>query len=476
VTDRWLLPVLFVVMTAGCGDDAPGSPDADDSPDADTTPPATYEFPSRYDSARSSVAYDGQVARLTWIVEMSRWIDVVNADVSTGGVNRAAGDVIRELDVYYRYDATFADVPVLLTLTPPIEPAQRVMGGLSTSANLRGKLAGLDSDAATVMYKDWSTGLEGWSGISAPDALVQAWIALLDAAAAGYNPEPPRDPAGNAIAKVHVTPAGLDLRELLQKFLLGAVALSQGADDYLDDATPDKGLLTPNTRDGDHPWTRLEHTWDEGFGYFGAPRDYGSYPVAELAATAHHDSDDNGYIDLGREYVTGAAGNAAKRDLGAVVPTDFARRAWEAFVAGRQLIASVDGELSPDQQAELRGYRDAAVAAWEQAIAATVVHYINDVLGHMTDDTYSFTDHAKHWSEMKGFALSFQFNPRSPMREQGRFATFHALVGDAPVLMNAGATALEAYRRDLREARSLLGAAYGFAAANLGDDQGQGGW
>ena len=63
---------------------------------------------------------------------------------------------------------------------------------------------------------------------------------------------------------------------------------------------------------------------------------------------------------------------------------------------------------------ELKAHRDAALSAWEKAIAATVVHYINDVIGDMEAEDYSFYDHAKHWSEMKGFALSFQFNRRSP--------------------------------------------------------------
>ena len=40
-------------------------------------------------------------------------------------------------------------------------------------------------------------------------------------------------------------------------------------------------------------------------------------------------------------------------------------------------------ELTDDQIAELQVYRDQAVGAWEKAISATVVHYINDVLQDM---------------------------------------------------------------------------------------------
>ena len=119
--------------------------------------------------------------------------------------------------------------------------------------------------------------------------------------------------------------------------------------------------------------------------------------------------------------------------------------------------------------AELKGYRDTVVWGWEMAFAATAVHYINDTLGDMakfgTAD-YSFADHAKHWGELKGFALGFQFSPHSPLTDAD-FASFHAKVGDAPVLEDAGAEAIAAYETALQEAAAILGAAYGFADVNV---------
>ena len=116
--------------------------------------------------------------------------------------------------------------------------------------------------------------------------------------------------------------------------------------------------------------------------------------------------------------------------------------------------------------------------AWEKAIAASVVHYINAVLADkalMDTEAYSFADHAKHWSEGKGFALAFQFNPRSPLSDAD-FATLHSLLGEAPALESADAEARAAYADGLRAARQLLGETYGFAAENLGDSNGDGGW
>ena len=116
--------------------------------------------------------------------------------------------------------------------------------------------------------------------------------------------------------------------------------------------------------------------------------------------------------------------------------------------------------------------------AWEKAISSSVVHYINDTLqdmGAIGTADYSFDDHAKHWSEMKGFALSFQFNPRSPM-SGADFETLHGYFGVAPVLSSAGDAALADYAADLLAARALIGEAYGFDSANLGDDDGTNGW
>ena len=112
------------------------------------------------------------------------------------------------------------------------------------------------------------------------------------------------------------------------------------------------------------------------------------------------------------------------------------------------------------------------MSTWEKAYAATAIHYVNEVLADMdaigTPD-YSFADHAKHWSELKGFALGLQFNPRSPLHTSTRFADFHDLVGDAPVLPNdvGGPSAISDYRTDLESARAILAEAYGFDASNV---------
>ena len=96
-------------------------------------------------------------------------------------------------------------------------------------------------------------------------------------------------------------------------------------------------------------------------------------------------------------------------------------------------------------------------------------------MGKFDTADYSFSTHAKHWGEMKGFALGLQFNPRSPMTDAD-FISFHMLVGDAPVLHTATASDIADYKSNLVDARDLLANAYGFDTENMGDEEGENGW
>ena len=104
------------------------------------------------------------------------------------------------------------------------------------------------------------------------------------------------------------------------------------------------------------------------------------------------------------------------------------------------------------------------------------MHYINEVLADLDklssdSDEYSFVDHAKHWSELKGFALGLQFNPRSRLA-LADFKQLHVHIGDAPVIEGSTLLAMD----NLVQARTLLMTTYGFDAANTGDNAGAGGW
>ncbi len=474
---------LLLLFLAAC---APVAADDDDSrpADDDDAAPEVYAFDSRFEGG-SSVSYSGQTMRQALIVALADRIDGMTERVDTGWVP-APGDVVGELMAYYAFDGASSGSLEHGVATDPA-PLQTTWDDIAEGKDLRGKLAGNDP---VGHHLDYGAGFVGWDAadVSTPDDLVLHWFDALEALVIDRaNGATPPGPDGAPIPRASITPEGQDLEELLAKFVAMAVCFSQGTDDYLDDSQLGKGLLSdhsgPDDEDGG-AFTALEHAWDEGFGYFGAPRDFGAYSDDEIASAGGrpdwqgmHDSDGDGAIDLGSERIWGHAANAGKRDRGAAEATDFSQEAWDAFLGGRALIAAADGPLDEAELAELGAYRDAAVRAWEGAIAATAVHYINEVLVDMaafgTAD-YDFGAHSKHWSELKGFTLGLQFNPRSPLLAD--FAAFHALIGQAPALPDAGSADAEAYADALLEARALLGDAYGFSDANLGGDDGHGGW
>ncbi|MBN95236.1 MAG: DUF4856 domain-containing protein [Deltaproteobacteria bacterium] len=488
-----LLPLLLLVGCPGpeANDDDDSSDDtgddddtADDGP-GDVTVPDHYEFDSRFADG-SSVSYSGQVFRQVLITGLKGELSGMTDRLDTDGWTPAAGEVVSALNFYLEFDGDTSGTLAHGVSTTPAT-SQTSFDDISSGKDLLGKLAGND---AVGQHKDWSTDFHGWgaTGSTNPEALVRSWFQTVEDQALewtlGNKPQLPQG-EGDADA-VTLTTEGQDLAQLVHKFLSCAVPFSQGADDYMDDDEPDKGLLADNTAAVDgKPYTALEHAWDEGFGYFGASRDYGDYTDEDIAGSGtgdygegYFDTNGDGSIDLTSEYIFGHAVNAGKRDKGASddAPTDFTQGAWDGFVTGRAIISSADGALTDDQMTALKAERDAAIANWEGAVAATVVHYINDTLqdmGKFGTDDYSFATHAKHWSEMKGFALCFQFNPRSPL-SSAEFGTLHDYFGIAPAL--PGSADVEAYKTSLRSARDLLQTAYEFDAANMGDENGEGGW
>jgi hypothetical protein len=435
-----------------------------------------YDFESKAMPGESSVSYSGQIARQLLISDLFKVIgaelsDATTFDTNGTFVNREA--VLNALNSYFDVaDYDVASQRTLLTTTSP--GGQTMLSEISSSSkNLVGKIAGND---ATGQHKDWNSEFAGWGakGSTTPEGLVRTFFDMLaDNAQIQLDGTVRQDPFGNDITNISLTSDGRDLRQLIQKFLSMSVSFSQGVDDYLDNDVDGKGLLSDHT-DTEKAYTSLEHQFDEGFGYFGAARDYLDYSDEEVATKGgrddwqlYHDTNGDGSIDFNSEYNFGHSANASKRDRGATVANDFSKEAMDAFLQGRKLLNDTAGvALTDAQKTELYGYRDTAVLTWEKAIAATVVHYINDVdadLEKIGTDDFSYSTLAKHWSEMKGFALGLQFNKNTPLNDAD-FITVHTMMGDMPVL--TGEAEVLTYRANLLIARDLLQAAYAFDAEN----------
>jgi hypothetical protein len=339
-------------------------------------------------------------------------------------------------------------------------------------------------------HKDWNNGeFDGWNSDASisPEGLIDVFFGqLADNAEEFIAGNTIRySTTGDEISKVYLNTDGTDLKQLIQKLLLVGVTYSQATDDYLGHETEGKGLTNDNIDQdgGTKAYSALEHQFDEGFGYFGATVDYLAYSDTEIAGkvtsdedgrsdwNGQHDTNNDGEIDLTSEVVLGIAANAAKRDLGTVgntTPTDFTAQIMNAFLAGRKIINDNAGSaLSTQQFDELKAQRDIVVDGWERALATTVVHYINEVHSDLTafdTDDFNYADAAKHYSELKGFALGLQFNPYSKITDE-QFVEFHTLVKDKPVLDTA--TNVIAYRADLLEARDIIATALSLDDENV---------
>lgn len=440
-----------------------------------------YTFDSQINTDESSVSYSGQIARHTLIAELNNYISSgLQTDLDNGTLTTRQ-DVLDKLDSYFRTsELQYPDLPITF-----LENAQQsLISDISSShKNLVGKLAGNDTGG---QHKEWNNGaFAGWNttGSTTPEGLVDMLFGMLaDNAVAHLNGTIRQDFNGNDITKIFINTDGKDLQQLIQKFLLMGVTYSQGTDDYFGADTDGKGLLTDNVsaQSAGRPYTNLEHQFDEGFGYFGAARNYLEYTDVEISSkvsdtagradwNGNHDTDGNGSIDLQSEYNWGQSVNAGKRDLstaGNSNPTDFTQQAMTAFIAGRKLLNdNVGTAIEGDLRAQLEQQVEAGVDAWERAIVATVIHYINDThadLDSIGSEDFNYANLAKHFSEMKGFALGLQFNERTQLSDSD-FEAIHQLMGTAPVMQGD----VEAYQSGLLQARSILDNAYNFDTENV---------
>jgi len=201
------------------------------------------------------------------------------------------------------------------------------------------------------------------------------------------------------------TSNGIVLSQFAEKMLLGTPIYGKGA------------AILSDFADGNVSSDQAEQ-WDAAFGYFGFPRtlepflDYSGGTEGLAGGNVARDVDDNGSVDLTSEYVHTWASYAIERSAAAANngnENDFARRAFEALVQGREAIES--GE-DPSSQAET------ALQAWEQVVAINVIHYVNSMQGNLEGASGMLESPAEGesgnvgedaWGEAKAFAWGLQF-------------------------------------------------------------------
>ncbi|MCV6590359.1 MAG: DUF4856 domain-containing protein [Marinobacterium sp.] len=242
---------------------------------------------------------------------------------------------------------------------------------------------------------------------------------------------------------------GLDYAQLISKFAMGAVFYNQAVDNYLDEKL-DAGTKPNNKayKDG-KPYTGKEHVWDEAFGYFGAPAhtlDLTAEQVYNIAkrkpeAFKLADANGDGKVSLYNEMAFAHAYYAAGFDKGG--KTQYLHTITQAFFDGRQLLADADGQALTDAQRNtLKSYANVIAGNWEKVIAEAVFKYagstykdlekITAALENDGDISKLYRTYAKHWGELKGFAMALQMGGKD-LGATG--VQLNRLIGFGPVLL-----------------------------------------
>lgn len=330
----------------------------------------------------NSVAYTGQVARNIMIDSLKSL-----AGTADGGANAAALEAAMML---YFARGNQEDLAIVSHKGKDGFPiTQTMLNEISSSANLAGKT--------------YDGLVPGWPGNMTGPEVVAHMIRHAARSEGGVDAE-----------------LGYDYGQLIQKFLIGAVSYNQIVDNYLDEK------MTAGTKPNNKPYsdgaayTGKEHSWDEGFGYFGAPAhalslDAGqAYGISKKTELEAGDANGDGAIDLVSEMTFGNAYYAADADKSG---TDYLHTITSAFIEGRKVIASADGAaLTPAQLGQVQAYAATIEDEMTKVLAEAAFKYAGSVYkdietiradkGNIPDDVYR--DYIKHWGELKGFAMALQ--------------------------------------------------------------------
>lgn len=163
---------------------------------------------------------------------------------------------------------------------------------------------------------------------------------------------------------------GVEYGQLIQKGLMGAVFYNQAVEGYL---TEEKiGAAVDNTTVTEGEGTKMEHHWDEAFGYFGAPKDFPAN-VTDAKFWANYSN-----------QVDAALGSN--------------KAIMDAFIKGRAAISAKD----------MAG-KDAAAATirteWERLVAAAAIHELNAAKNNLADQAKK----SHYLSEAIGFVMGLKY-------------------------------------------------------------------
>jgi hypothetical protein len=361
-------------------------------------------------SATNSVSYSGQIARHVLHDSLKKL-----ASAGDGGSNAEAAEA--EMMAYFAGSDKNKAI-IAPASKDDYQMKQTLMNSLSKGKKLSNK-----------SYKGV---INGWPGQMTGPEVLEFMIKKAAMTKGGFDPS-----------------TGYNYTQLISKFAMGAVFYNQAVDNYLDEklAADNKPNNKPY-KDGKH-YTGKEHVWDEAFGYWGAAAHTlnlsakESYEVAKKKNLAASDANGDGVIDLKSEMTFAHAYYASSFDKGG--KTNYLHTVTRAFLDGRKLITSANGEaLTDSQRAQLRSYAAIIGENWERVIAESTFKYAGSVYKDITkmeemmdageDVASTYAKYCKHWGELKGFSMALQTG-KDNLGETA--VKLNRLIGFGPVTLNA---------------------------------------
>ena len=353
-----------------------------------------------YDGDKTnSVKYTGQMARQVLH-------DSLKALVKTG-------DLEKMMSYYNGEDG----LEIIAPKSKDGFPIKQTMVSEIGSGNLSGK-----------MYKGY---IPGWGNLTGPEAIEHMMLKASEVEA-GFDPS-----------------TGFDYTQLISKFAMGAVFYNQAVNSYLG-SKMEIGQKPNNApyKEGAY-YTGKEHSWDEAFGYWGSAAHAltlsaeDNYNVAKKKDLASADFNGDGVVDLYSEMTFAHAYYASSYDKGG--KTDYLATINQAFIDGRKVIRDAEGRnLNFSERTDMLAARDVIRDNWQKVIAESVFKYagstykdivaLETIMDANGDTEEAFRKYAKHWGELKGFALALQCGPG----DLGETAVkMNRMMGFGPVLLNA---------------------------------------
>ncbi len=392
------------------------------------TQPYVYHF--EYDG-HANVANTGQVVRNLLVQDFEILV--------TGLASPDATPVsFEDLYKYYENDAQTIEGPTLTEVDLPL--VYETLREISSIRDLKQRVNGPNAEQVHADMAHWCNTIAEYS----------------------------QDDSKLGTYEVYIEEStGYDMLQMFKLTGLGAAMLEHGLYvyfRYVENDYNDTIVWYPGATELYYTW--MEHHWDEAFGYYGAARNFHDFSDEELVGFENGDNykdnfDLDGKIDFKTEYNYHFAQMAAQRDLDSKTGTDFSRAVYDAFYEGRVAIVEKDYDL-------MLSKKPIILDNWEKIIAATVIHYLNAVLGQMdllvNDPQASPELFYRHWAAMYKFTEMFRYNYENRFNQYQEVLDTKYKTDEVPFPKTVvdDPSKAEAYALSLLEVRSMIKEIYQF--------------